>query len=116
MKKLLLGIFLLSQFLVAGTYEAVCVGIDEYQNSWQNNANCSVNNARDMQDRLINQGFNSVEILENSYATKSNIESAITAMDRDAGNICIYYHSGHGDVPSSTLLESVLYTYSELQK
>ncbi|HCL00733.1 MAG TPA: hypothetical protein DHW42_11595 [Candidatus Marinimicrobia bacterium] len=96
MKKLLCIIITIN-VTFAGTFEAVCVGIDHYNNSYISDLSCSVANAVDMRDRLLDQGFHTVTLITNNYATQSNIFSNLEDMNRVAGNTCLYYHSGHGD-------------------
>jgi hypothetical protein len=79
-----------------GSY-AVCIGIDEY--TYWPRLNCAVSDARAMQKKLIERGFDEVKLITNEEAMRDNILSSISWLGTVAGreDRVVIYFSGHGE-------------------
>jgi len=80
-------------------YWAVVVGINTYQSATP--LKYCVNDANDMVAALTAGGYPAanIKLLTDAQATKTAIQSAIAwmATQADADDVCVYYHSSHGD-------------------
>lgn len=80
-------------------YWAVVVGINTYQTATP--LKYCVNDANDMVAALTAGGYPAanIKLLTDAQATKTAIQSAIAGMatQADADDVCVYYHSSHGD-------------------
>lgn len=99
-KLILLLIFTISSIIQATNFNGICVGINDYPPGPGDDLNYCVNDANGIRYGLIyDQGWSSsnVELLTNSDASKTGIQTAIQNMPRTSGNTDLMSFSGHGD-------------------
>lgn len=115
-------------FAVESSHYAVCVGINQYQRSYQKTLYGCVPDALHVWTNITERGEwkpEQVTLLLDSNAEKDNIRSAITSAAAQAvpGDVFLYYHSSHGgqsgtsngyDVALCTYSYWGLYTDAEL--
>ncbi len=98
-KLMLLFLIIPNSIVWSTNFHGVCVGINDYPGSI-NDLSCCVADAEDMKRTLENeQGWSStnIELLTDSYASESNIQSKIQNMTRNEGNTDLFHFAGHGD-------------------
>ncbi len=108
-RKDILLFLLITVFFPAGSaqsqeYQAVLIGIDDYQ--YLRDLTCCENDVDDMYTFLrTHQNWDIIgefNTLKDSYATKTAILTAISGMDLDASHMNLFYFAGHGDYDYST--------------
>lgn len=128
--KNILSIIVLLTFLVptnvfSQNWNAVCVGINDYPGA-SNDLNWCVNDATRMKEYLTTYkqwSSSRINLLTDSYASETGIQTAMTGMSTLAGNTNFFHYSGHGDsqelggsdglIPSNSINARI--TQSELQ-
>lgn len=85
--------------LRAQVFNGVFVGIDDYENNDYDIDYCAWD-AEAMRDMFVSNYYwsiDSTDLIQNSYATKSNITTAIENVSKTIVDNDIFYFSGHGD-------------------
>lgn len=57
---------------------------------------------------LSSYGFNDIEVIQDDWATRENIIQGLNALvkDRQPGDVCVFYFSGHGFLLPKSFLEN----------
>src|SRR5215212_2377925 len=80
--------------------KALIVGINKFTRISGANLSGCVNDAKDMYNTLLINGFppTRIKLLTDEKATKANIIKGLQWLTKDAnpGDVLVYYHSGHG--------------------
>ena len=107
------------------TYRAVVVGIADYPGT-VNDLDYTDDDAQDIHDTLVARpewNDANIQMIFDSDATQSNIQSAINTMGNisDANDVCLFFFSGHGTntqdvapLDESDGLDEALYVYDGL--
>jgi len=93
----------------SAAYRAVIVGIDHYHHDWAAPLDSCVNDAKGFRAALLSDPVRwqpgNITLLLDEAATEDAIRDALAAMAAPptaSGDVCVYFHSSHGDQVSDT--------------